>query len=179
MTNEMSKCSNDIDPKMVDSVKAHLSGDVLSNTLDFFDYLKENGMSLSLGFMHEERGFYYVFYEGVNICHTSLMVGKSRDGIEPNTMCFWPIGKFPCEPEGFPLNERMKATAQANANTCGKCGSCGKSDPGTPEVIFGRNFDKLCHTVIEIINPDREKIECLKKLMDMKKFVVDSEKQEQ
>jgi hypothetical protein len=138
-----------------------LNEDTQKNALDFAEYLKANGM-ISGG----EHG--RVSYKGECLCYIHL------DGEEqmPGPWTIWTDGDYISEPEGFPVDEGMKEIAWANVNPCGDCG--GSCSPGKTTVIFGREFDNVCGAVMAFNNPDARVLTCVKRIMDMRKYVIDN-----
>jgi len=132
--------------------KANLSGDTLKNALDFAVYLKENGMIA--GGDHGE-----VSHQSKCVCYMHL------DGAAeaPGPWTIWTEGDYSGEHE----DERMKEIAWAHVNFCGSCG--GDCKPGMRKIIFGREFNNVCHAVMAFRDPDAEALECIKKLLEMRK----------
>lgn len=64
------------------------------------------------------------------------------------------------------LDEQLKEIAWSNVDFCGNCGSCGG---GTHKTIFGKAFDNVCRNTFRFDNPNAETLECVKKLVKMRK----------
>ena len=78
------------------------------------------------------------------------------------------------ETEGVPFNDRMKEIAWSNIHNCDDCGGssawCGTDKR---KMVFGREF-KVCVSPIAFTGPDAEAVECMKKMVDMKKHAIDA-----
>ena len=58
-----------------------------------------------------------------------------------------------------------------NVRICSSCGSC---KPGFERVVFGRLFENTCHSWLNMINPDKETVECIKQIISIKMKQLDS-----
>ena len=139
-----------------------LSGEVLKNALNFAAYLEANEMTFNSG---------VVSYKDKDICYMHL---DSSDEY-PSPWTIWTAGDYISEHEDVPISEQMKEIAWANINNCGDCGS--GCNPGSRKVIFGKVFDNVCSADMDFYKPDAEALECLKKLLEMRKCVILSENQ--
>jgi len=66
-----------------------------------------------------------------------------------------------------------KEFAWEHANICGSCG--GSCSPGKPATIFGKEFHNICNSVFAFNNPNGEALECLKKLIEIRKRAIQIE----
>lgn len=131
--------------------------EMLQNALDFAAYLRANEM-LPGG----EHGA--IDYKDECLCYMHL------DGLneEPGPWTIWiEGGDYSSEHEDVPMNERMKEIAWAHVNFCVSCG-CG-SQPGMHKTIFRKEFDNVCNADMAFYKPDAETLECVKKLLEMRK----------
>jgi hypothetical protein len=71
------------------------------------------------------------------------------------------------------MDDHMKEIARAHVNFCANCGSC---SPGKRKVIFGEEFDHVCNADMAFHVPDAEALECVKKLLEMRKNEISSSK---
>ena len=62
----------------------------------------------------------------------------------------------------------MKEIAWKHVDICGNCGGC-KNPGGNRKTIFGKEFDNICVTPMRFDNPNAETIECVKKLIDIRR----------
>jgi len=130
-----------------------LEGKTQENALDFVAFLKANNMAT--GENHST-----VTYEG-NVIAYMHMDGKDE---MPGPWTVWPsvTGDVP---DGFTLDDNMKAVAWANINICADCGSgCA---PGSKKVVYGKEFDNVCGALLAFTNPNGDALLCLKKIMQL------------
>ena len=137
-----------------------LSGETLKTALDFMVFLKENEMVA--GGEHGE-----ISYKNKCVCYMHL------DGVEqaPGPWTIWTEGDYSNEHDGFPIDDCIKEIAWAHVNHCAKCG--GSCSPGTNKIIFGKEFTNVCSADMAFHNPDIATLECVKKLLEMRKLVLD------
>jgi len=134
-----------------------LSGDALKNALDFAEYLTVNEMSINGA---------EISYKGNPVCYMHLDDGEEY----PSPWTIWTEGDYSSERENVPMDKRMKEIAWANINTCGDCG--GDCSPGKRKLIFGKEFDHVCNADMAFYIPDAETLECVKKLLEMRKHMI-------
>jgi len=135
-----------------------LNGGTLQNALDFAAFLTANEMVPEwVGNMWKIR------HKGECVCHVWL------DGAaeQPGPWTIWSQGDYAREPEGFHMDERMKEIARANVKICENCPAA--CTPKKRRAIFGKEFDNVCNAVMAFRNPDAEALECVKKVLEMKK----------
>ncbi|MCL2500025.1 MAG: hypothetical protein FWE90_06765 [Defluviitaleaceae bacterium] len=84
---------------------------------------------------------------------------------EPSPWTIWSDGDY--SSSSIPMDEGMKEIAWAHINTCASCG--GGCAPGQTKVIFGKSFDGVCNADMAFYRPDSEVLECVKKLLLMRK----------
>ena len=141
-----------------------LSGDMLTNALDFAAYLKANDMAFKDGVVH---------YKDKAVCY--MYFGKAELGTDedyPNPWTIWLEGSYSEESADVPIDERMKEFLWTNCvNKCGGCG--GDCSPGKPAVIFGKEFENVCHAVIDLYKLDGETYSYLKPLIEMRCRAID------
>ena len=65
------------------------------------------------------------------------------------------------------MDEPMKEIAWAHINICASCG--GKCSPGKGKTVFGKEFDNVCNADMAFHVPSAETLECVKKLLEMRK----------
>ena len=140
--------------KIEDSISTALSGDTLKSALDFAGYLKANELTVNGA---------EISYKGNAVCYMHLDGGKDY----PSPWTIWTQGDYSLEHEDMPIDEHMKEIAWANINVCGSCGS--DCSPGALKVIFGKEFENVCSADMAFYIPDAETLECVKKLLDMRK----------
>ena len=139
--------------KFEDVINEALNGDLQKNALDFVKYLRDNEMTVAGA---------KVSYKGNAMCYMHL----DGEDEEPGPWTIWSEGDYSGESTDFPIDERMKEIAWEHVNICGSCGSC---KPGKRKTIFGKEFDNVCNADIAFYKPNAEELECVIKLLDMRK----------
>jgi len=138
-----------------------LTGDVLKNALDFMEFLGANEVT--------QTGQHEWYYKDGCVCYID-----TRN--ERHSWIVWTEGDYSNECEGFPIDERTKEIAWANVMKCGNCNDVDCS--GKEKIIFGKEFTNICNAdnvnmTFMFTNPDAETLECVKKLILMRKnFIV-------
>ena len=143
--------------KIENELMEALSGDRLSNALDFIAYMKASGMTI-----HAEH--YGAFeHNGEWVCIVCII---PIDGVPNWTIFDNPLtGKF----DDFPADEDLKEFAWAHVNVCTSCGGssgCG-SQPGRNKTIFGKEFKNVCTSDVAFWNPDIESLNKIKRMIDI------------
>ncbi|MCL2488435.1 MAG: hypothetical protein FWE80_07105 [Oscillospiraceae bacterium] len=151
--------------KIEDAFNDFLTGDTLKNALDFAEFIRANEMIYNRD--------YEIHYKDKLACYIDTPNDKSH------TWRVWTVGDYSNEFEGFPIDERTKEIAWENVVICGNCDDVDCS-PGKTEMIFGKEFDNVCrgtdNLTMRFSNPDSEALECAKKMVGMRKYVVDNHK---
>ena len=147
-----------------DIMREYLRGDMLANALDFAAYLKANDMSFKDGAVH---------YKDNAVCYMHFGTAElGTDEDYPSPWTIWTDGDYSEERADVPIDERMKEFLWTNCvNKCGGCG--GDCSPGKRAVIFGKEFDNVCHAVIDLYKLDGETYNYLKPLIEMKRRAID------
>jgi len=144
-----------------DKINAALSGDAQSNALDFVAFLRANRISFnSNGNGGEWSGWDVGGTVGNSIGY--IIVNGAEEFPGP-----WTIWFNSCDFFGG-ADDELKEAAWAHASPCGKCKgweNCG----GGARTIFGKEFDRLCHSPMIFMNPDAQTLEHAKKLLLMLK----------
>jgi hypothetical protein len=142
-----------------DFIKKILKGNTQKNALDFAAFLKAN--DITTGENHST-----LIYNG------NVLAWMHMDGQQelPGPWTIWPdlTGTVP---EGFIFDDAMKEIAWQNVNICAKCG--GDCAPGSSKSIFGKDFMNVCGAILAFTDPGSITLECVKRLMEMRKHVVD------
>jgi len=134
-----------------------LKGDAQKNALDFAQYLKSNEMVANGA---------EVSNNGTPVCYIHIDGSDEK----PGPWTIWTEGDYTQEHKDVLLDEHMKKIAWANVNICGDCGAgCG---PEKRKVIFGKEFDNVCNAIMAFNNPNAETLECVKKLIEMRKNII-------
>jgi len=151
------------DKKSIESnLKENLSGDVLTNALDFVTHLKSMGMTADDGARFS--------YKGELMC----ILIHFKDEKNPSGalfICDCPIYAH----EQFPIDENVRNYVQASVQKCkGDVCGCDHKERGATKMVFGKEFDNLCSSEIMFMNPDAEAYEKIKVLMELWKFKLDN-----
>jgi hypothetical protein len=134
-------------------IKDSLNGDMLENALDFTAFLEKNDM-----FFKDSA----VSFQNEVVCYMHIDSGEE----EPSPWTIWTEGNYSHEIEGVSIDEHTKEIAWKHVNICASCGDC---SPGKRKVIFGKEFDNVCNADMAFYCPDAKTLECVKKLLQMRK----------
>ena len=149
--------------RIEDAFNEFLTGDALKNALNFVEFLRGNEMIYD--------GEYEIHYKDKLACY----INTPADG--EHTWGVWTVGDYSSEYEDFTIDERTKEIAWANVVKCGNCDDCNRG-PGKTEVIFGKEFANVCNgtdnLAMRFVNPDAEAVECVKKMVDMRKYAINN-----
>ena len=148
-------------PKIEDVFNDVLIGSALKSALDFADFLSANEII--------QTGQHEMHYKGKCACY----IDTSK---EHHSWTVWTEGDYSSECEDFPIDEHTKKTAWANVMKCGNCHGVDCS-PGKTKIIFGKEFANICNAdnvnmTFAFTNPDAETLECVKKLILMRKHII-------
>ena len=148
--------------KIEDVFNEVLSSDALKNALDFVDFLSGNEII--------QTGQHEWYYKGECVCYIDTR-NKSHSWI------VWTEGDYSVEHKVFPIDERTKEIAWANVMKCGNCNDVSCS--GKSKIIFGKEFANVCNAdnvnmTFMFTNPEGEALECVKKLVFMRKHIIDN-----
>jgi len=145
-----------------DRIQDILTGDAKRIALDFAAYVKANEMTA--GGDHGE-----VTYKDKVVCYVHMDGNLEK----PGPWTIWPDGDFSAEYHNVPMSEEMKEITWAHVNYCGNCGA--GCSPGSRKVIFGKDFDNVCGSVMAFCDPDAEALECVKELLKMRRCAIDEQ----
>jgi hypothetical protein len=138
--------------KIEDMIHEILTGETQKNALELFNYLGEDVPLVDKDWCWEAK------YKGEDIFY--FRIGGFQD--EPNWLA-WSADDY----SDSEIDERFKKIAWENICTCGNCGS--DCAPGRRAVILGKTFENCCTSSLMFINPAGDSLECLKKLIDIRK----------
>jgi hypothetical protein len=143
-----------------------LTGDAQKNVLEFVAYLRAIEMQFERGKGYWEGKLYWmVKYKKEYVCF--ILIG-SEEKPGPGPLTIWSDDSDSNWFEDFPLDECIKEVAWKNVDICGNCGGCGNPG-GTHKTVFGKEFDNVCRTTLRFTNPDAEALECVKKMVEIRK----------
>jgi len=142
-----------------DAVRNNLEGEALANALDLVDYLIERGLTPKMEWASGCR-----FISNNKSPCLVFMIGKENGG-------GWVICDLPVvsEPEWNLLGDDLKEFIMTNIKICsvhqGKSCGCG-SEPGTSKNIFGKAYDNVCTSEIQIVNPNSDTLDKFKEVVE-------------
>lgn len=156
MTDSM---SGDTYAPIEDAINEKLTGEARNNALAFVDFLRTNGLAVESndggdgwavgGVMGDSIGF--------------LLVNGAPQ--MPGPWTFWFNS---CDfGSDDPADDELKETVWAHASNCGRCHAGWKDCGGGERTIWGRKFERLCHSPLMFTNPDAKALESVEKLMRM------------
>ena len=151
--------------KIEDFIGKVLIGDAKKNALDFVAYLRVNGMLFERGVGYWEDKFYwFIKYKDKSVCY--ILIGSPEEELSPWTV--WSDDSDSIWFETLSLEEHIKEIAWKYVDFCGSCG--GDCSPGKHKTIFGKEFDNVCRATMRFTNPDNEALECMKKIVEIRKL---------
>ncbi len=139
--------------KKINSV---LKGNTKQNALDFISFLKENDISLDSN--NDGEGWAVGGIVGNSIGFMLINGAEQMPG--PWTMWF-----NSCDFQNEPDDDDLKQTIWEHASKCGQCHPGWKDCGGGEKTIFGKEFERLCHSPLMFTNPDEKTLENVKKLV--------------
>lgn len=144
-----------------------LTGETQKSALEFTEFLRANGMLLIRGKGYwKDKLYWMVKYKDQYVCFILINGSGTEEKFAPwtiwsddsNSDCF----------ADFPLNEHTKEIAWKNIDICGNCSGC-DNPGGSRKMIFGKEFNNVCRTAMRFINPDAEVLDCVKKIVEIRK----------
>ncbi|MCL2837604.1 MAG: hypothetical protein FWE04_00840 [Oscillospiraceae bacterium] len=151
--------------RIEDVINEVLTGDSQKNALDFAAFLRANEMTIEGG----EGNCWNVDYKEKDVG----VLYVSGDAERPGPWTFWSNDDDYNAPAGFAIDEQTKEIAWEHANYCGKCGA--KCAPVRPKTIFGKKFEEMCVSTLMFTDPSVESLAGLKKLVEIRKYVIQNE----
>jgi len=141
-----------------------LAGEAQRNALNFTAYLRADNLLFErclYGFW-EDKLFWAVKYKGETVCQIFI------NGYEEGHWVVWSDDSNTNPFSDFPLDEQTKEIAWKNIDFC-ESGGCCNDNMGKRKVIFGKEFDNVCIAILRFNNPNAEAVECLKKMVQIRK----------
>ena len=144
----------------------HLEGEARQNALDLAAFLRANELTFERckeGYWKDKR-YWYVKFQGEYIGFILVNgYGSVRHEDEPEGWIFWSDNYNSKVFADFPLDEDTKEIAFEHIDF----GTCGG---GITVKLFGKEFAPVCNgTTFRFDNPDNEAIDCIKKLVSLRK----------
>jgi hypothetical protein len=142
-----------------------LTRETQKNALELVAYLRASEMLFERVKGYWENQLYWIIkYKDESVCFILINGFGTEEKFAPWTI--WSDDSGSNWFEDFSLDEHIKEIAWKNVDICGNCGSC---DGGTHKSIFGKEFNNVCGTTMRFINPDFEAVECVKKMVEIRK----------
>ena len=161
-----SHCRGGSRQSIEDSIVEILTGEAQKNALEFAAYLRANEMLFEKGRGYWEGKLYWLIkYKEEYVCYI-LIGAEEKPG--PGPWIIWSDDSGSNCFEDYSLDEQMKEVAWKNVDICGNCGGC-DNPGGTRKTIFGKDFNNVCRTAMNFTNPDVETLECVKKMVEIRK----------
>lgn len=133
--------------------------------LDFIYFLKENEMEFERGKGYWKNQYYYmVKYKDNYVCFILLNGTGDEQSCRPLTI--WSDDSGSKWYEDFPLSKQESELVWKHVDYCVNCGACAG---GRNKRILGKDFDNVCRTTLRFINPDKEVLNLIKKLVTIRK----------
>ncbi|MCL2603771.1 MAG: hypothetical protein FWD90_04770 [Defluviitaleaceae bacterium] len=145
------------------ALAAPLRGDYLKNALDFTAFLTGIGMTPD---PIEEVTIRFNYGGELTCILVFFKVDNDPNGLW--VVCDCPISEY----AGFPLSEELMNFARANVKICDACG-CDHKERGATKSIFGKEYENLCSSEIQFLNPDTHALEKIKTFMEFWKHIID------
>ncbi len=139
------------------------------NALEFTAYLRDKEIALD-----ESENYWEVAYKGKTLC--SLWISGSDDipgpwtiwsAQEPDSWAYWSDNNDDSKSVYANVDEHTKEIAWANVNVCGNCGGC-ESPGGRRKTVLGKDFENLCNSTMQFVNPETDALTCAKKMIDIR-----------
>lgn len=154
-------------PKIDEIVTGILHEERLENALDLIWFIKENKISLRWS----STNCWQLYYKSKRI-GIIRMTEKAYPMyvMEANSWLFSPWDSYDVI-DNFANDENAKNIIWNNVRLCSNCASCG---PGSEREVLGRLFEKTCHAWLNMVNPDKETVECIKRMLEIRKGQLDN-----
>jgi len=149
-----------------------LEDDEKQSLLDFLEYCKTNKMPVR----HSSGCLWGVYFKGKRAALIQITIKGNFRGqyIFEDTSwivstCYLDYGSK--EIEEYAEKENIKEIIWKNTSYCKGClKTCiGNQPPGLCKKIVGKDFNKICLGGVAFKNPDNEAMDCVKKLLEIRK----------
>ena len=140
------------------TISEKLTGDSKKNALDLIAFFQANDIKLD---PHGEDGEGWAVGGVVGESHGFLLINGVDDFPGPWTLWF-----NTCDfGESDLIDSELKETIWANVSYCAKCHPDWETCGGDDKNIFGKEFERLCHSPLVFTNPDSLMLEKIKKML--------------
>lgn len=139
------------------AIRNNLKDEALENALGLVDYLTQKGLTPKMEWNSGCR----FGKNGKSLCLV-FMIGEDNGWV----ICDLPVTS---EPEWDLLSTDLKEFIIANIKICSvhegnSCG-CG-NEPGASKNIFGKVYDNICTSEIQIVNPNTDVLDKFKEIVE-------------
>jgi hypothetical protein len=158
-------------PELLDSIEELLEGNIKQTVLNFVEYCKTNKMSIRWGTTNK----WYIYLKGKHIASISTRFKGMHNGnigtkvaVNENSsiISLLYLDAESPEFESF-IKKNLSETIWKNIKHCEGClTTCA---PGRDKIIVGKPFKNMCLGGTWYINPDTESLDCIIKLMELRK----------
>ncbi|MCL2008182.1 MAG: hypothetical protein FWG77_08870 [Treponema sp.] len=148
-------------PEIEDIIRDVLTGNTLKNALHFIAYLRENKLNPQWA----ATNFWKISYKTFSVCFIRLHGAANYHDLKPNS---WHIIPFIGESDDSTLPDDFKEIVWANQRICKNCGKCALP----VSTVFGKKYDYACEKSIVFTNPGTKAIECIEKLIELRKNTI-------
>ena len=156
-------------PKIDEVVSDILHDKNLENALDLISFIKESKISLRWASTHCWQLYYKSQRIGlIRMSEKAYPMYRLRE----NAWLFAPWGLDDVLNTEAATNDKTKEIIWNSVLLCNNCGSCG---PGRDFTFHGKTFEKACQGGrMHMANPDKDTLECIKRLLRAKKKQLDN-----
>ena len=155
---------------LLENVMNHvLSGDTLKNALDFVAFLRANEFLLDYNPDESDKN-----NENIENKWTGAIGGVVGDSIGylyvnsgadfPDPWNIW-LNEYNFDDAGSAADNELKEFVWGKVNHCAKCNPNWENCGGGERTVFGKKFERLCHSPMYIYMPDTRNLDMLKRLM--------------
>jgi len=156
-------------PDLLESIDDCLTGDIKQTMLDFVEYCNEHKMRIQWGSTYQ----WYVYFRSKHIASIQLRFKGGRLGksiIYQDNSCGISLMYLKAESPEFENFIRDNELSEVIWKNVKHCEGCLKTCVPREETILGKQFSNvaICRS-IWFKNPDAEALECIKKLLDIRR----------
>ncbi len=142
-----------------ETIRDVLSCDTQKNAMDFVSFLRENELPVTAN----DDGGGWAVGGTVGDSKGYMVINGAADFPGP-----WTVWLNSCDfDDGALADDELKETAWAHASDCGRCHAGWKDCGGGERTIWGKTFERLCHSPLMFTDPDAKTVGNLEKLLLM------------
>lgn len=151
------------DPSVEEVMKLVLHEDALENALDFASFLRDSGFQMEYNPREYEEGKWTGAIGGIignSIGYMSVSTGTDC----PAPWTIW-LNEYDFDADDSPEDQELKELVWAHVSNCTRCHHNWAHCGGGERTVFGRRFERLCHSPMFFYAPDAHKLEKIKRLL--------------